>query len=453
MKLSRLLTWTVLALVVVGIAALAVYRLNGDADQAEAAAAAPRPARTVAAVRVEAGDVRAWVFADGTARASRREYLTFEEAGRVTYVWPGPDGGALRVGETTPKGQVLARLDAREQEADIVSAEAAVAEARQRAGAARADLTRVEADRGLARATLDRTRELRKRGTAPAVALEEARAALAQAEAAVEAGRAQVGVAEAGIATAEARLSQARVGLERRELVSPIAGTIAYLNIEQGYYFTPSIVRTESESAALQSVPIVVIDGSTFEVIVDVPSYAADAIKVEQKALLVLGEDFRVAAIGDPTGGALTARPVTDYARAQGKVFAVSPAVNPGGRSVQVKIRTTEGSHNLRDGMYVTALIATQESQNAVVVPFNALVYRQDEPFVFVIDPKTGTAGRRGVRLGIRGLDAQEVVSGLKAGERVVTEGRFQLTDGAPVDLVGDGDAPVSDDVAAGDGS
>jgi hypothetical protein len=39
--------------------------------------------------------------------------------------------------------------------------------------------------------------------------------------------------------------------------------------------------------------------------------------------------------------------------------------------------------------------------------------------------------------LGLAGLDAQEIRSGVKAGELLVTDGRFQLSDGALVQMLG----------------
>lgn len=68
--------------------------------------------------------IQAWVFAEGTARSSQREYLTFEATGRVTMVGPEKPGTAVK------KGDVLATLDKRTFAADVDAALASIEEAK-----------------------------------------------------------------------------------------------------------------------------------------------------------------------------------------------------------------------------------------------------------------------------------------------------------------------------------
>jgi multidrug efflux pump subunit AcrA (membrane-fusion protein) len=104
---------------------------------------------------------------------------------------------------------------------------------------------------------------------------------------------------------------------------------------------------------------------------------------------------------------------------------------------VQVKVRTTGETRRLEDGKYVTAWIATEAQKNVVVAPMGVFLYRDNEPYVYVVDPATRAARQRRVELGLAGLDAQEIRSGVKAGELLVTDGRFQLSDGALVQMLG----------------
>jgi len=65
-----------------------------------------QPVRVVTASRQP---IQAWVFAEGTARSVRREYLTFERAGRVAFVKRGQDGGDLRAGEPVRAGEEVVK--------------------------------------------------------------------------------------------------------------------------------------------------------------------------------------------------------------------------------------------------------------------------------------------------------------------------------------------------------
>ena len=62
-------------------------------------AAQQEPATSVRAVRVVREGVQPWIYGQGTARAVRREFLTFPSAGRIAYVDP-----TLKVGDTVTKG-------------------------------------------------------------------------------------------------------------------------------------------------------------------------------------------------------------------------------------------------------------------------------------------------------------------------------------------------------------
>jgi multidrug efflux pump subunit AcrA (membrane-fusion protein) len=64
--------------------ALVIWRFGSTADPPAGDHEAPaRDAVTVRAVETTISDVQAWVFAEGTARAVRREYLTFKNPGRI----------------------------------------------------------------------------------------------------------------------------------------------------------------------------------------------------------------------------------------------------------------------------------------------------------------------------------------------------------------------------------
>jgi membrane fusion protein (multidrug efflux system) len=103
--------------------------------------------------------------------------------------------------------------------------------------------------------------------------------------------------------------------------------------------------------------------------------------------------------------------------------------------------------------MFVEAQVLVGESRPVVALPASAISYAPYGDSVFVVDDMKGPNGRsyRGVRqqfvkLGSARGDQVAVVSGLGAGEEVVTSGAFKLRNGAAVRV--DNDVQPSDDPA-----
>ncbi|WP_447044573.1 efflux RND transporter periplasmic adaptor subunit [Vreelandella sp. H-I2] len=348
-------------------------------------------------VRVEPAEVVAlqgWTYSQGTARSLRREYLTFTEPGKVTFV-----DQDLRVGMPVEQGQLIAHQAPGRLEAELASA--------------RASLEEAEASLSLARVTQERYQTLVNQRSASAQELDQARVEVQQALATRDSARAQI--------------AQAEVMLEESRLVSPIDGVLARLNIEQGRYFMPSTVDSSTEQGALQTVPALVIDPSRFEVRVDLPSYNFNRVEVGARA--VIG--------GRPPQNADSLDPETLGESEVGEIHAISPSVDPQSRTFEVIIRTTGDDPRLQDGAFVAVWMAEPEKTEALSVPFNALRFLNDQAFVFVFDEQSGRVEERSVQLGQQAGERREVLEGLSPGEQVVTEGRTRLNDGDRVTLIG----------------
>lgn len=369
---------------------------------------------SVRAVPVTSADIRTWVYGQGTARAVRREFLTFTGQGRITYV------ADLRVGSPVHAGQLIAHLEPDRVDADLASAQSDLATARAARQEAQANLE-------LARVTLERYRVLLAQDSASQQEYDEAHARHEQA-------RASLQRAEAEISAAQAQVAQAQVIVSESRIVSPIDGVLARLNVEQGRYFTTQAVQTGSEQGALRTVPAVVIDPSNFEIRVDLPGYVFRQIQVDSDVLVGIGAARATG--GDPQqNSGSPARPAQDAMRA--RVHAISPALDPETRTFEVLIRTTQGAELLQDGEFVAVWIAQHSQGETLAVPIEALRHRNNSPFLFVVDQQTGVAHEREVRLGRQGDGLFEVIDGLRPDELVVTEGRARLIDGQRVRLLG----------------
>ncbi len=512
---------------------------------ATTAVGAPLPVRVVTA---KSGAIQEWVHGDGFVSAVRGKHLRFEVPGTITYI-KKVDGRDLREGDYVYEGELLAKIDDRKLQADLVQSNAAiwqaqeqqsvamanlaqtkanlgqaqatveqlqanVAQAKAKLGQVRAGLAQAEArkqqalanvreakasleariaDRDLAEVELRRRQELYDEGVISAserdvyqnrldnaksavnaaqsrvqAAEEEVTAAesniqavkqdIAAAESQVRAAESQVRAAEsqvaavqgsiaaalaqvdatnAAIKSAQAQSNRASVTLEDTEIRAPFDGVVAFLNIREGDYWSPQQLSSQTAQNVVETVPIILIDPSEFEVQIELPAFDGTQVSPGQTAFVVLDED-----LNNAYDDALNHETLISIASAQGEVFSVSPAVTPGGRAVQVKIRINridpEKPSRLRNGARVSAWIAVKEAVNTTVVPTSVLVYREQKPFVFIVQEKDGQqfVEQRPVTIGIQGISQQEILEGIKPGDRLVTEGKNLLVNHAPVDVI-----------------
>jgi multidrug efflux pump subunit AcrA (membrane-fusion protein) len=100
-----------------------------------------------------------------------------------------------------------------------------------------------------------------------------------------------------------------------------------------------------------------------------------------------------------------------------------------------------ESISSLVPGSAVRARIVIAAHTNALTVPRAAVLYTDEQPFVFVAEG--GKARRRPVTTGLVDDTRIEILKGLKAGESVVVGGNYELDDGMAVQLAA---ADKSDD-------
>ena len=111
----------------------------------------------------------------------------------------------------------------------------------------------------------------------------------------------------------------------------------------------------------------------------------------------------------------------------RGRVSYIDPRVDPQARTAKARIEVPNSDGRLRLGMYVSVSFTTPGA-STVVVPRSAVQAIGDRQIVFV--PAEGEVGKfiqRQVRLGSPIGDNYTVLSGLKHGETIVTEGSFFL--------------------------
>ena len=113
--------------------------------------------------------------------------------------------------------------------------------------------------------------------------------------------------------------------------------------------------------------------------------------------------------------------------RFRGRVTFISPTLDEKTRTVMVRMEFHNPGHLLRPGMFATARITVEMSPSVLLVPDMAVLRSGDKNTVFValdegkFEPRAVVLGRTAEE------DRDEVISGLREGERVVSSGQFML--------------------------
>ncbi|MBT8131542.1 MAG: efflux RND transporter periplasmic adaptor subunit [Gammaproteobacteria bacterium] len=117
-----------------------------------------------------------------------------------------------------------------------------------------------------------------------------------------------------------------------------------------------------------------------------------------------------------------------------GEVVSVDTRVDPVSRTITVRAQIPNADGKLRPGMFLTVVLLKNDIQ-ALVIPEQAVVPEGSKQFVLVVDTNN-IVEKREINTGRRRPGEVEVLDGLQAGERVITEGTQKARPGNPVRLL-----------------
>jgi HlyD family secretion protein len=118
-----------------------------------------------------------------------------------------------------------------------------------------------------------------------------------------------------------------------------------------------------------------------------------------------------------------------------GKVSLISPALDPNSTTVEIWVQASNPDQQLRPGTTARLSITAETVHDAVVVPASALLnVKEDSAQVMVVDSESKAQARE-VKVGIRTQEQAQILSGVNAGEVVVTEGAYGLPDKTKVKI------------------
>ena len=111
----------------------------------------------------------------------------------------------------------------------------------------------------------------------------------------------------------------------------------------------------------------------------------------------------------------------------RGVLSYIGSMMDPATRTTPVRIVTQNPGGLLKKDSFIDAVIHTRTQKNVLAVPVSAVLHNeQNEPFVYV-EMQPGKFAQRLVTVGAQQKDEQEILSGLKKGENVVSEGSVFL--------------------------
>jgi len=299
------------------------------------------------------------------------------------------------------EGDVIVVLDDIEARLRLEQADAAVTEGQAGVESARAA---AEAAQGHSDLTVENARAMAGLFDKGGISQNQNDQAQEQARAAIDAAeeaRLQVVSSQASLKAAESRAMQARQDLENCRIRAPFAGFLSRRSPSRGEFVASG--STVAQVLRLDPVRIVVL----------IPEAEMPAL---EQNLVATAE--------------VAAYPGTIF---NGKVIAVSPAVDEISRTATAIIAFPNADSRLRPGMFATVAISQTATEKAVFVPTAAIITDAETATSRVFAVRDGTATLLVVQPGDASGDQTRILNGVEAGEVIATSNLAGLRDGAKV--------------------
>lgn len=305
-------------------------------------------------------------------------------------------------GDTVTAGQKICKLDV---DATLSNQSAAQISYRSAVQARTEQMAVLNAQVALQQKTLDTTKALFEIGAASQIEVESAQL---QYDSAVAQRNSTQGQLDAAVQQAKAGLEQLGMALDHMDnegnVISPVDGTLVTMNASENNYVS-------------NTMPVAVVHGK-------------DAMKITVSVSEALVPFLNAGDVADVyVSSADVEFPAT--------IRSVERAANMQTRLYTVVLDAPEGVEGLISGMFANVTFRTNVSENALIIPSNAILTSNEVHYVFVVED--GIARRVEITTGLTGTGVTEVLTGLEEGQQLVTVGQAYLADGDAVRIVGDG--------------
>ena len=305
----------------------------------------------------------------------------------------------VKDGQDLKRGQLLFRFDDRADRANVEKARAQLARDR----ATLADLQR----------QLARAQELRAQNFV--------------AQNAVDTAQANVDAAQALLRSDEAALQAAEVQLSYNEIRSPLNGRAGAVNV-----FPGSLVQASATATPLLTIAQIDPIAVSFNVAETQLAPLLRAVQGSDKAEPLQAEVLMPGARrGGPAPAASAPAAADADTPPKGRVVFVDNQVDASTGTIRVKAEFANPRALLWPGQYVRVRMTLRTIANAVVVPQAAIILRGSERSIYIVDAEK-TAQLKPVQIRYA-FGEFAVVDGIKAGDKVVLDGKQNLRPGTAV--------------------
>lgn len=207
----------------------------------------------------------------------------------------------------------------------------------------------------------------------------------------------------------KALVAQQAALIAKKTISAPFAGRLGIGSVNPGQYVNPG-----DKIVTLQSLDSLYVDFS-----------------LPQQDLARIMKGRKVTAVSDAFPGKTFS----------GEVSAVNPKVETSTRNVRVEAKIANPGRELLPGMFVSVEIQAGEAQQYLTLPRTAISFNPYGETVYIVDDKgKGKDGKPNlvarqtfVTTGLSRGDQVAILSGVKAGDMVVTSGQLKLRSGSPV--------------------
>jgi RND family efflux transporter MFP subunit len=393
---------THLTRLVVVAATLALGAVGCSKSETAQARSRESTAKPVQVEAVRRDSVRRSVDVVGTLAAVDQVTISSEADGKVSRI-------LADLGDRVTAGQVLIQIDNEKQQYTYDQQQAVLARTLAQYGAPdpqhlpeiekTPDVQRANADLVQATQAFDRASELFKRTLVSQQVLDDARTALQSKRASYDAALQNARNLRASIQASEATMKLAGRQLRDTEIRAPFDGFVEKRLVNQG-----ELVKTQMPVMA-------VVRLNPLKVIAEIPEKMAPWISAGQAV------DLQVDAYQNR--------------KFAGKLSRISPGVNAATRAFPFEAIVPNADSALKPGTFARVHIESGKVDDVLTLPYAALQYRYGVNRVFVVNGDK--LAMRELAVGERLGDRIEVLSGVKAGERVAVTDVDTLADGARV--------------------
>ena len=198
-------------------------------------------------------------------------------------------------------------------------------------------------------------------------------------------------------------LRQAQMAMDYATVTAPISGTVTMVNANVGSFATASAPMFE------------IANVDTLEISTGINEQNVSKIKIGQEVLL------KIHSVSDKW--------------MSGTITEISKVMNAQTKNYPVTIALANKDDDLVAGMYAEVQVAVEHAEDVLVIPVDAIVYKEAKPVAFVAQAD-GTVKEKALTLGINDGDYYVVTKGLQAGDQIVVKGNGNLVEGEPISII-----------------